>query len=52
VLVLSRQYVQCVFEGLYCGRDARKTGERYRDGGYLRIETTRRIDQAVERLPV
>jgi hypothetical protein len=53
VLVLCRQCVQYVFEGTttcpHCGRDSREMGPRYRDGGYLAIETMQRIDRAVER---
>jgi hypothetical protein len=53
VLVLCRQCLQYVFEGTvacpHCGRDAREIGARYRDGGYLAIETMQRIDRAVER---
>jgi hypothetical protein len=53
VLVLCRQCIQYVFEGTtacpHCGGDARQTSARYRDGGYLAIETMQRIDRAVER---
>jgi uncharacterized OB-fold protein len=53
VLVLCRQCIRYVFEGTatcpHCGRDSREIGERYRDGGYLEIETIQRIDRAVER---
>ena len=53
MLVLCRQCIQYVFEGTvtcpHCGRDAREIGERYRDGGYLEIETMQRIDRALER---
>ena len=33
----------------HCGRDSREISARYRDGGYLAIETMQRIDRAVER---
>jgi hypothetical protein len=53
VLVLCRQCIQYVFEGTttcpHCGGDARETSARYRDGGYLAIETMQHIDRAVER---
>jgi hypothetical protein len=53
VLVLCRQCIQYVFEGTttcpHCGGDARETSARYRDGGYLAIETMQRIDRALER---
>ena len=53
VLVLCRQCIRYVYEGTtscpHCGGDARETGSRYRDGGYLEIETLQRIDRAVER---
>ena len=53
VLVLCRQCIRYVYEGTtacpHCGRDARETGPRYRDGGYLEIETLQRIDRVVER---
>ena len=29
----------------HCGGDSRKTGERYRDEGYLAVETMQRIDR-------
>jgi uncharacterized OB-fold protein len=49
VLVLCRQCVRYVFDGSvvcpHCGRDARETGARYRDEGYLAIETMQRIDR-------
>jgi hypothetical protein len=49
VMVLCRQCVRYVFEGTvvcpHCGGDARETGERYRDEGYLAIETMQRIDR-------
>jgi uncharacterized OB-fold protein len=49
VLVLCRQCVRYVFEGTticpHCGGDSRETGERYRDEGYLAIETMLRIDR-------
>jgi uncharacterized OB-fold protein len=53
VLVLCRQCLHYVFEGTvhcpHCGRDSREISARYRDGGYLAIETMQRIDRAVER---
>jgi hypothetical protein len=53
VLVLCRQCILYVFEGTttcpHCGRDSREISARYRDGGYLAIETMQRIDRAVER---
>jgi hypothetical protein len=53
VLVLCRQCLQYVFEGTaicpHCGCDSREAGARYRDAGYLAIETMQRIDRAVER---
>ena len=53
VLVLCRQCIQYVFEGTtacpHCGGDTRDISARYRDGGYLAIETMHRIDRAVER---
>jgi hypothetical protein len=53
VLVLCRQCVQYVYEGTtrcpHCGGDAREISARYRDGGYLALETMQRIDRAVER---
>jgi uncharacterized OB-fold protein len=53
VLVLCRQCVRYVFEGTatcpHCGRDSREIGERYRDGGYLELETIQRIERAIER---
>jgi hypothetical protein len=49
VLVLCRQCLQYVFEGTsicpHCGGNARETGQRYRDEGYLAIETIQRIDR-------
>jgi hypothetical protein len=49
VMVLCRQCVRYVFEGTvvcpHCGGDSRKTGERYRDEGYLAVETMQRIDR-------
>jgi hypothetical protein len=48
-MVLCRQCVRYVFEGTvvcpHCGGDSRKTGERYRDEGYLAVETMQRIDR-------
>jgi hypothetical protein len=53
VMVLCRQCLHYVFEGTgtcpHCGRDSREISARYRDGGYLAIETMQRIDRAVER---
>jgi hypothetical protein len=53
VLVLCRQCIRYVFEGTttcpHCGGDSRKIGDRYREGGYLAIETMQRIDRAAER---
>ena len=53
VLVLCRQCIRYVYEGTtacpHCGGDARETGSRYRDGGYLEIETLQRIDRIMER---
>ena len=49
VLVLCRQCIQYVFDGTvicpHCGRDARESSKRYRDEGYLAIETMQRIDR-------
>ena len=42
VLVLCRQCLQYVFEGTSI---ARETGQRYRNEGYLAIETIQRIDR-------
>jgi hypothetical protein len=48
-LVLCRQCLRYVFDGTiacpHCGSDARQTGDRYRDGGYLAIEIMQRIDR-------
>jgi uncharacterized OB-fold protein len=53
VLVLCRQCIQYVFIGTticpHCGRDSGETSARYRDGGYLALETMQRIDRAVEK---
>jgi len=53
VMVLCRQCIQYVYEGTtacpLCGGDAREISARYRDGGYLIIETMQRIDRAAER---
>lgn len=53
VMVLCRQCVQYVFEGTatcpHCGGDAGETGARYRDGGYLAIETIQRIERIAAR---
>lgn len=53
VMVLCRQCLHYVFDGTqlcpHCGGDARETGARYRDGGYLAIEAIQRIDRAVGR---
>ena len=52
VLVLCRQCIKYVFEGTlvcpHCHGDAREMGERYRDEGYLGIETMLRIDRLRE----
>jgi uncharacterized OB-fold protein len=52
VLVLCRQCVRYVFEGTvvcpHCHSNAREIGERYRDEGYLGIETMLRIDRLRE----
>ncbi len=49
VMVLCRQCLRYVFEGTvacpHCGGNARETGERYRDEGYLAIETMQRLDR-------
>jgi hypothetical protein len=49
VMVLCRQCVRYVFEGTvvcpHCGGNSRETGERYRDEGYLAVETMQRIDR-------
>ena len=49
VMVLCRQCLHYVFEGTTtcpnCGQDARAISERYRDGGYLGIETIQRIER-------
>ena len=49
VLVLCRQCLSYVFEGTivcpHCHGDAREIGERYRDEGYLGIETIQRINR-------
>ncbi len=49
VLVLCRQCIRYVFEGTvvcpHCSGNAREIGERYRDEGYLGIETIQRIDR-------
>ncbi len=49
VLVLCRQCIRYVFEGTlvcpHCHGNAREMGERYRDEGYLGIETMLRIDR-------
>jgi hypothetical protein len=48
-MVLCRQCLHYVFEGTrdcpHCGGDARESGERYRDGGYLAIEAMQHIDR-------
>jgi len=53
VMILCRQCVRYVFEGTatcpHCGRDTGEVGTRYREGGYLGIETIQRIERAVER---
>lgn len=52
VLVLCRQCIRYVFEGTlvcpHCHGDAREMGERYRNEGYLGIETMLRIDRLRE----
>ena len=52
VLVLCRQCIRYVFEGTlvcpHCHGDAREMSERYRDEGYLGIETMLRIDRLRE----
>ena len=52
VLVLCRQCVRYVFEGTlvcpHCHSDAREMSDRYRDEGYLGIETILRIDRLRE----
>ena len=52
VLVLCRQCIRYVFEGTlvcpHCHGNAREMGERYRDEGYLGIETMLRIDRLRE----
>ena len=49
VLVLCRQCIRYVFDGTFvcphCHGNAREMGERYRDEGYLGIETMLRIDR-------
>jgi len=49
VLVLCRQCVRYVFEGTvtcpHCNGNAREIGERYRDEGYLGLETIQLIDR-------
>jgi hypothetical protein len=49
VLVLCRQCLRYVFDGTitcpHCRSDARQIGDRYRDAGYLAIETMDRIDR-------
>jgi uncharacterized OB-fold protein len=49
VLVLCRQCVRYVFEGTivcpHCHGNTREMSERYRDEGYLGIETMLRIDR-------
>ena len=49
VLVLCRQCVKYVYEGTvvcpHCSGNAREIGERYRDEGYLGIETIQFIDR-------
>jgi hypothetical protein len=53
VLVLCRQCVQYVFAGTetcpHCGRDARETGPRYREGPYAAIEAIERIETSLAR---
>lgn len=49
IMVLCRQCLHYVFEATvtcpHCGKDARAVGERYRNGGYLGIETIQRIER-------
>jgi|GEM_PF-4193265 len=51
-LVLCRQCLRYVFDGTaicpHCSGNARQIGDRYRDGGYLAIETMQRIDRLRE----
>jgi hypothetical protein len=53
IMVLCRQCLQYVFEGTatcpHCGGDAREVSARYRDDGYLAVETIQRIERAAER---
>jgi hypothetical protein len=53
VLVLCRQCVEYVFAGTetcpHCGRDARETGPRYRDGNHAAIDAIQRIDALLAR---
>jgi RNA polymerase subunit RPABC4/transcription elongation factor Spt4 len=52
VLVLCRQCIRYVYEGTtvcpHCGGDSREISDRYREGGYLAIETIQRIARAAE----
>ena len=52
VLVLCRQCIRYVFDGTlvcpHCHGDARTMSDRYRDEGYLGIETMLRIDRLRE----
>jgi RNA polymerase subunit RPABC4/transcription elongation factor Spt4 len=53
VLVLCRQCIRYIYEGTtvcpHCGRDSREISDRYREGGYLAIETIQRVARAAER---
>jgi hypothetical protein len=53
VMVLCRQCIRYVYQGTtacpHCGGDSREISARYRDGGYLAIETIQRIHRAAER---
>jgi hypothetical protein len=52
VLVLCRQCVRYVYEGTLvcplCGGDSRAISDRYREGGYLALETIQRIARVAE----
>jgi RNA polymerase subunit RPABC4/transcription elongation factor Spt4 len=53
ILVLCRQCIRYVHEGTticpHCGGDSHEISDRYREGGYLAIETIQRIARTVER---
>jgi RNA polymerase subunit RPABC4/transcription elongation factor Spt4 len=53
MLVLCRQCIRYVHEGTtvcpHCGGDSHEISDRYREGGYLAIETIQRIARTVER---